>query len=283
MTDLNKLIGSIKRIHNITNSSERILDAMIVDYTYNPNMSTHRQHKIDYVTTEGVIGNIFVNDKTTYTDIEVSEHVKKYLLLIKESMLKRKKAYEVYLEEAKNIEVLTIDLLKEDKALSKESFKEELSSKLAEKSIHLYYEDKVSGKTILNYTVDDNINLEVIIKKHFINSIRIIAYKGTDKLIEDLDFISVGIGRWLNATNEDKYNEFINDYEVLDYTNSDFIKLVNANNLYLSTSNYLVINDKTENVNFKALHTLITKNKGDIMLLNNDTVDIILNLLQFVK
>ena len=40
---------------------------------------------------------------------------------------------------------------------------------------------------------------------------------------------------------------------------------------------------KTENVNFKALHTLSTKNKGDIMLLNNDTVDVILNLLQFVK
>ena len=53
MRDLNNLVGSIKKIHNISKSNERIIDAMIVDYTYNPDLATHRQHKIDYVTTDG--------------------------------------------------------------------------------------------------------------------------------------------------------------------------------------------------------------------------------------
>lgn len=164
MLDLNKIVGSIKRIHNITKSSEKVINAMIVDYTYNPKTNTAKQHKLDYVTTSGIIGSIFVNEKTTYTDIEVSENVKKHLLLIKDSIIKRKKAYEVYLKEGENIKSLTIDLLKENDILSNESFEKELTSKLAEKDIHFSFKNNAYGKIELNYTLNSNTSIEIIIK-----------------------------------------------------------------------------------------------------------------------
>ena len=283
MTDLNNLVGNIKKIHIINKSNERVIDAMIVDYTYNPDLAIHRQHKLDYVTTDGVIGNIFVNDNTSYTDITVSEHVKKYLTLIKESMLRKKKAQEILQEEASNIQVLTIDLLKEDDALSKEEFINELTSKLAQKYIDYSYTSISHGKTSLVYKLNSDINIMVTIKKHFISDIRINICKDTGKLVDSLDFISIGKGRWLNTKNEDKYNEFIKDYISLDYNNSDFINLTNSNDLCVSSRNYLSMDNETGGTYFKSLDVIKSNDKDNIILLNNDTINMILNLSELIK
>ena len=232
---------------------------------------------------KAVIGNIFVNDNTSYTDIEVSEHLKKYLTLIKESMLRKKKAYEIYQKEIANIQALTTDLLKESNALSNEDFEKELTSRLSEKSISFSFVNKSHGKTSLVYRVNSDIELTVTTKKHFISDIRINTCKDTKKIINDLDFAISDIFKWVKIINEDKYNEFIKNYIVTDLANTNLGNLINSNDLTISSSNQLLIDKETDTVIFKSLDIIQTKDKEDIILLNNDTIDIILNLLDLIK
>ena len=101
MKNLSEMIGSIKKIKTVNTTGEKVIDVMITDYTYNPNATINKQHKLDYISITGNIGSIYVNDKTTYSDIITNEHTKKYLMLIKESIQRRKVAYERYLQERK--------------------------------------------------------------------------------------------------------------------------------------------------------------------------------------
>lgn len=284
MKNLKNMIGSIKKINNITKSSEKTIDAMIVDYTYNPNTSIHRQHKIYYVTTSGVVGSIYVNDKTSYTDITTTEHVKKHLSLIKDAIIRRKKAHEAYLNEGKNIENLTLELLKEEDGLSKESFIEDLNSKLSDKSITLYREDIRGQSTNLIYDINESVYLEITLKKHYLKSLRLSTYKNTYKEVGDINFAHKKIGRFLDILNEDKYNDFIKNYMALDSSNTDFIKFLEINNLSINhNSNDLIQNKDDSYIYFKSLDILESRSKDDVILLNNDTINMILNFIDFIK
>ena len=284
MENLKNMIGSIKRIYNVTKSSEKTIDAMIVDYTYNPDIATHRQHKIDYVTTTGIIGSIFVNDKTSYTDIEISEHVMKNLALIKDSILRKKELQKSLLEESELIEFYTKELLREEEALPQDSFIKDLTSKLSDKSITLYRKDISGQKANLIFDINESIYLEVTLKKHYFKSIRVSTYKNTGKKLNDtIRFAHKRIGRFLDVLNKEKYNDFIKDYILLDSSNIDFIKFLESNNLSLNHNSDNLVDDKDGYVYFKSLDIFEPNDKDKAILLTDNTINTILNLIDFIK
>lgn len=272
MFNFNNLVGNIKKIHNKTKTSEKIVDAMIVDYTFNPNLNIAKQHRIDYVTTSGITGNMFINENTTFTDIEVSEHVKKYLLLIKESMTRKKEAHKIYIQETENIKTLTIDLLKEDNALSKEVFEKELKHRLEGNSIHYVGSDSYNGKVMLNYALNSNVSIKVILKKHFIYQIGVRVCKGTSKILKELDYF-----------NQEEYNNFMKDFSVFNFEDFSLKEFLKDKQLNISTSNHLSFIDENKEVEFNELTSFRPTNSDNILIFNNDSIELILDIIKFIK
>lgn len=283
MKNLSEMIGSIKKIKTVNTTGEKVIDVMITDYTYNPNATINKQHKLDYISITGNIGSIYVNDKTTYSDIITNEHTKKYLMLIKESIQRRKVAYERYLQERKNIEALTIELLKDSEVLTKESFKKALIDKFDSKKVKLLSRKETKGCVVLSFAIKKDVSLDIALKKHYIKDIRLNSSKYTGKSLNELNFISAKDENslWVNIEDENTYNNFIEKYKVLDFANENLKKFLEDNNLSFS-SGINTTRDNDNHIYVDASHILSLRQRKDKLLLNNDTVNIIINLSDFI-
>ena len=283
MNNLKDMIGSVKRIYNVTNSSTKTVDAMIVDYTYNPNTSTYRQHKLDYVTTSGIIGNMYINENTTFSNLEISDDTKKNLLLIKDCILRKKEFQKGILKESELIELYTKELLKEENALSQEAFINDLVSKLLEKSVVIHNKSINRQKVHLTFNINPNIYLDISIQKHYVRNFRLSCYRNTNKTFDEISFVGAKSYYCLEVLNKDKYKDFIKDYIMIDSNNSNVIEFLESNKLSLNyNSNNLVCDKEDELVYFESLN-IIEPNKDNTILLNNNTINMNLNLIDFVN
>lgn len=283
MKNLNELVGCIKRIKTVNTVGERVIDAMIVDYKYNPDTTINKQHKLDYISTTGDAGSMYVNDKTTYTNITTSEHVKKYLKLIKESIQRRKVAYEQYLVERKNIEALTVELLQGNNAMSKESFEDKLVSDFAKRNIKVSHRDTKGGNIELTFAINKGVGLEVTLRKHYIKDMRVKTYQYTGKFINELDFITVKSNGspWVDIKNKETYEEFIEKYKVLDFSDKGLIKFLEENDMSFSESVSL-IRENDDSVYVKSTYISALRKNKDKILLNEDAINLMLDFSDFI-
>lgn len=284
MKNLNNMVGNIKRIKAIMTTKTKTVDAMITGYVYNPNTTFNKQHKLEYITVQGEVSSMFVNENTEFEGIEVSTHVSEILSKMKDTVNAKKEAYERYLKERDNLNNLTIQLLQEENILTREEFEEKLTRRLESEGVKFYSKESSKGQMKVVYKLNDYIWLGTTLKKQYLKEIRLELYKPTGKKAEEFDFVKKydDSRRLMQMTDMDSYLKFKNEYRILDLTNQE-LKAILKENEFLFEENIVMYSGKDGNVEVKNLGIGSRKKSGGKVLLNDDAIDFISRLLDFVS
>lgn len=277
MINFKELEGTIKTIKTTAGSKPtyREKSGIIVLCKDVSKSASKVLYKVEGISLTGKSFIIYIDENSEITDLKVDENTKGCLSQIRKSILRKKEAQEIIIQERNNIESLTIKLLSNMEAMNHADFVEKIRVTLEDLGLD-YQISSLHGNTSIDIILEEVI-LDVFIKKYHIEHVGIRARKQVYK--ENIEVEELKDNKSFRKFKElEDRRLFLEKYGIKNLFNEDYYKFLINNNLSVKDSSEL----KGENNNMSYLFLCYVYRENNEFFLNNASIDLILELINIL-
>lgn len=175
MKSYKELAGQIVRAEVVKLNDSRTVEGIVVDYTYNPNTTINKRHKVEMINTRGETSIIFAKEGVTkFEVISIDKAVEDCLNKVREAILRRREAEKQVLAEKAIIEKLTSELLSTEDAIDRDTFIKKIESYSDDLNLNLkfYLYNQSHNKKVLTFE-SKGFYFGITTNKNYVTDIRI--------------------------------------------------------------------------------------------------------------